>query len=112
MVAENQPPSEPITPELFVYLSELAAIELAPDEAEYLRRELNQQLKAVEELERIAIADDVPPAARGVPYPARSRPALRSDTPVASDLAAALLAGAPEADDAYFNVPEIPHQDL
>lgn len=112
MVEGNAPTSEPITPELFEYLAELAAIELSPDEAEYLRRELNQQLKAVEELERIDIPDDIPPAARGVPYPAENRAALRADHPVASDLAAALLAGGPDSEDGYFIVPEIPHQDL
>lgn len=101
-----------ITPELFDYLVELAALELEPDEAHYLRRELNQQLKAIRELERIDVADDVPAAARGVAYPPEVRPALREDVPVPSDLAPSLLAGAPESEDGYFIVPEIPHQDL
>ncbi len=103
---------EAITPELFDYLVELAALELTPDEAQYLRHELNQQLKAIQELERIAVGDDVPPAARGVAYPSEVRAALREDVPVPSDLAATLLAGAPDFDDGYFIVPEIPHQDL
>jgi len=33
--------SEGISPAIFDHLVELAALELAPDEAEYLRRELN-----------------------------------------------------------------------
>lgn len=103
---------EAITPELFDYLVELAALELTPDEAQYLRHELNQQLKAIQELERIAVGDDVPQAARGVAYPPEVRAALREDVPVPSDLAATLLAGAPDSDDGYFIVPEIPHQDL
>lgn len=103
---------ETITPELFNRLAELAALELTPDEAQYLRHELNQQLKAIRELERIDIADDVPPAARGVAYPPGVRSDLREDVPVASTFATALLAGAPDSDGEYFIVPEIPHQDL
>ncbi len=103
---------ETITPELFDYLVELAALELEPDEARYLRHELNQQLKAIRELERIEVADDVPPAARGVAYPPEVRAALREDVPVPSDLAQVLLGGAPESEGGYFIVPEIPHQEL
>jgi aspartyl-tRNA(Asn)/glutamyl-tRNA(Gln) amidotransferase subunit C len=103
---------EAITPELFDYLVELAALELTSDEAQYLRRELNQQLKAIQELERIVVGDDVPAAARGVAYPPEVRAALREDVPVPSDLATTLLSGAPDFDDGYFIVPEIPHQDL
>ena len=36
--------SDPITPELFTHLVELAALELTPPEAEYLRGQLNGQL--------------------------------------------------------------------
>lgn len=54
----------------------------------------------------------MPQAARGVAYPPEVRAALREDVPVPSDLAATLLAGAPDFDDGYFIVPEIPHQDL
>lgn len=103
---------ETITPELFDYLVELAALELEPDEALYLRHELNQQLKAIRELERIDVAADVPAAARGVAYPPEVRAALREDVPVPSALAEKLLGGAPESDGGYFIVPEIPHQDL
>jgi aspartyl-tRNA(Asn)/glutamyl-tRNA(Gln) amidotransferase subunit C len=101
-----------ITPELFNYLVELAALELAPEEAEYLRGQLNHQLRAIHELERILIPDDVPPAAYGVSFPAALRPPLREDVPVPSDKAAALLRGAPECDDGFFVVPEIPPTEL
>jgi len=104
--------ADTITPELFDYLVELAALELASDEAEYLRHQLNQQLTAIRELERIAVPDDIPAAAHGVPFTAAARPALRADEPVPSDLALALLAGSPDSDDGYFIVPEIQHQDL
>jgi aspartyl/glutamyl-tRNA(Asn/Gln) amidotransferase C subunit len=102
-----------ITPELFAYLVELAALELAPAEAEYLRGQLNLQLKAVAELERIALPDDVPPAAHGVSFTALGRPALRADEPRPDpDTAAKILAQAPETDEGYFVVPEIPHTEL
>ncbi len=104
--------SDEITPELFNYLVELAALELTPEEGEYLRGQLNNQLKAIRELERIPVPDDVPAAARGVPYPAALRPALRADVPRPSDLADAIRGQAPDTDDGYFVVPEIPHTDL
>ena len=104
--------SEPITPELFAYLVELAALELEPAEAEYLRGQLNSQLKAIAELERIALPDDVPPAAHGVSFSAEARPALRADEPRPDPAAARILAQAPEVDEGYFVVPDIPHTDI
>lgn len=104
--------SDEITPELFNYLVELAALELTPEEGEYLRGQLNNQLKAIRELERIPVPDDVPAAAHGVPYSAALRPALRADVPRPSDLADAIRGQAPDTDDGYFVVPEIPHTDL
>lgn len=104
--------SDLITPELFAHLAELAALDLSPEESEYLRQQLNGQLKAIAELERIPIPDDVPPAAHGVAFPPHIRPALREDTPRPSTDAAKILAQAPEVDEGYFIVPEIPHTDL
>jgi aspartyl/glutamyl-tRNA(Asn/Gln) amidotransferase C subunit len=102
-----------ITPEVFAQMVGLAALELGPDEAEYLRKQLNGQLKAVRELERIPIGDDVPPAAHGVPFPPAVRQPLRTDVArVDADLAQRILAQAPESDEGYFVVPEIPHTDL
>ena len=104
--------SDEITPELFAHLVELAALELGPDESEYLRGQLNAQLKAIAELERIPVPDDIPLASHGVEFAADVRPALRADVPRPSALAARLLAGAPESDEGYFIVPEIPHTEL
>ena len=102
-----------ISPELFDHLAELAALELRPDEREYLRGQLNGQLKAIHELERIPVPDDVPPAAHGVPYPPEIRPPLRADEAwVDAALAERILAQAPETDEGYFVVPEIPHTEL
>jgi len=103
--------SDEITPEIFDHLIELAALELAPDEAEALRRQLNNQLNAIHELERIDVAG-VPIASHGVPYaPALSQP-LRPDTVRACDDPDAILAQAPKVEDRYFAVPDIPHDEL
>jgi aspartyl-tRNA(Asn)/glutamyl-tRNA(Gln) amidotransferase subunit C len=105
--------SDEITPELFAHLVELAALDLRAEEGEYLRRQLNGQLKAVRELERIPVDDDVPPAAHGVPFPPGIRPALRADEIVLDKaLAERILAQAPDHDEGYFVVPEIPHSDV
>jgi aspartyl-tRNA(Asn)/glutamyl-tRNA(Gln) amidotransferase subunit C len=104
--------ADEITPELFDHLVELAALELTPEEAEYLRHELNSQLKAIHELERIPIPDDVPAAAHGVTFRPGIRSTLRDDTPRSSEQADKILKQAPEADEGYFVVPEIPHTEL
>jgi aspartyl-tRNA(Asn)/glutamyl-tRNA(Gln) amidotransferase subunit C len=101
-----------ITPELFDHLVELAALELTPEEGEYLRKQLNGQLKAIHELERIPVPEDVPPAAHGVAFASTIRPPLRADeTRLCAD-AEKIIAQAPEAEEGYFVVPDIPHEEL
>jgi Asp-tRNA(Asn)/Glu-tRNA(Gln) amidotransferase C subunit len=106
--------SDVISPETFAYLVALAALELEPDEAEYLRGQLNLQLKAIHELDRAAheLGDNPDADGHGVPYPPSRRLQLRADVPVGSPLAAALLAGGPETEDGYFVVPDNPNQEL
>ena len=102
-----------ISPELFDRLAELAALELKADEKEYLRGQLNGQLRAIHELERIPMPEGVPPAAHGVPSPPENRPPLRADAAsVDAHLAERILAQAPQADEGYFVVPDIPHEEL
>jgi aspartyl/glutamyl-tRNA(Asn/Gln) amidotransferase C subunit len=104
--------SDEITPELFNHLVELAALELSNEEGEYLRRELNNQLKAIHELESIPLDESTPIAAHGVPYTFESSPAIREDELIPYPNPAGLLVGAPETEDNYLVVPDIPHQDL
>ena len=104
--------SDEIMPELFAHLVELAALELTPEESEYLRGQLNGQLKAIHELERIPVAADVPPAAHGVTFAPHTRPALRADEARPSSRAEKILKQAPETEEGYLVVPEIPHTDL
>lgn len=102
-----------ISPELFARLAQLAALELDPRESEYLRGQLNGQLKAIAELERSAVPDDVPIAAHGVPFPTDIRPPLRTDHAVVDPvLAERILRQAPEVEEGYFVVPDIEHIQL
>ena len=104
--------TDEITPELFNHLVELAALELSVDEGEYLRKQLNNQLKAIHELESIPLDPATPVASHGVPYTAETTPAIREDIVFPYLETARLLQGSPEIDGNYIVVPEIPHQTL
>jgi aspartyl/glutamyl-tRNA(Asn/Gln) amidotransferase C subunit len=104
--------SDEITPELFNHLVELAALELSAEEGEYLRKQLNNQLKAIHELESIPLDPSTPVASHGVPYTPSTSPAIREDVVVSHPDPARLLKTAPETEDGYIIVPDIPHQDL
>jgi aspartyl-tRNA(Asn)/glutamyl-tRNA(Gln) amidotransferase subunit C len=104
--------TDEINPETFEHLVELAALELDAMQSEYLRRQLNNQLKAIHELEAIPLDDSVPPARHGVPFPVEISPAPRPDTWQPYPDPGEILAQAPEFEDGYIIVPEIPHTDL
>ena len=101
-----------ISPELFEHLVELAALELTAAEKEYLRKELNNQLKAIDELAAIPIPANTPIAAHGVPYTPENSPAMRADAWVPCEDVDAILGQVPEVDERYIIVPEIPHEEL
>ncbi len=104
--------SDEITRELFDRLVELAALELTDAESEYLRKQLNNQLKAIHELQAIPLDPSTPVASHGVPYSPEMSPAIRQDVPMPYPNPAKLLEGAPEVADGYIVVPDIPHQKL
>ncbi len=104
--------AEKITRQVFDKMVELAALELSDEEAEYLRRELNNQLTAVEELAAIPLSDGVFPAAHGVPYTDETSPQVREDKHDPFKNPQEILAQAPDSQDGYFVVPDIPHEDL
>jgi aspartyl/glutamyl-tRNA(Asn/Gln) amidotransferase C subunit len=104
--------TDEITLEIFDHLVLLAALELAPEEAEYLRRELNSQLKAIHELEAIPLDPGTPVTSHGVPYPPAITPPPRQDQWAPYPAPQAILAQAPETNDGYLIVPEIPHTEL
>jgi aspartyl-tRNA(Asn)/glutamyl-tRNA(Gln) amidotransferase subunit C len=101
-----------ITPEIFKHLVELAALALEGEEAAYLRRELNGQLKAIRELEAIRIATDVDITSHGVPYTTEISAPLREDVIDPCKESEDILRQAPETEDRFYVVPNIPHEDL
>jgi len=104
--------SDPISPELFKHMALLAAFHLPPEEAEYLRQQLNNQLKAVRELEAIPLAENTEISPYGVPFTPEISAAPREDEWVRFPRSAEILAEAPESEDGYIIVPEIPHTEL
>jgi aspartyl/glutamyl-tRNA(Asn/Gln) amidotransferase C subunit len=103
---------EEITPEVFSHLVQLAELALDAQQAEYLRAELNKQLSSIRELAAIQLDEDLPMATHGVPYPAERKPALRDDMAIPNPLAEAIAAQAPQFEDGYIIVPDIPHTKL
>ena len=108
----SNPTDGPITPEVFDHLVELAQFELIDAERDYLRAELNGQLKAIRQLEAMGVGADVPITSHGVPYGPAIRPPLRRDEIQGSPLADAIVQGAPKTQDRYLVVPDIPHEEL
>ena len=104
--------TETITPELFTHLVHLAALELEPAEAEYLRQQLNNQLKAIHELEAIPLDSDTQPTTYGVPYTLEATPPIRADNWLPHPNPNEIIAQSPDSQDGYIVVPEIPHTDL
>ena len=104
--------NDEITPELFQHLVELAALELSDDEMDYLRHQLNHQLKAIHELEMIPLDPETPAASHGVSYTSAISPSLRADKPDPYPHPDKLIAIAPETEDGYVVAPDTPHQDL
>lgn len=104
--------SEEITIDIFNHLVTLAALELDQEQAAYLRRELNQQLKAIHELEAIPLDEELTTTPHGVAYNQTSSPALREDTWQPHPNPDEILAQAPMVDDHYIIVPDIPTEKL
>jgi aspartyl/glutamyl-tRNA(Asn/Gln) amidotransferase C subunit len=107
----NQQADE-ISADIFDHLVELAAFNLESEEKEYLRKELNAQLKAIRELEALDIDGQVPITSHGVPYTESNSAPLREDVVSISSEADDIVEGAPETELRYIVVPDIPHEDL
>ena len=104
--------TETISLDVFTHLVGLAALELDAAEAEFLRQQLNNQLKAIHELEAIPLDESVAVTSHGVPYTAASSPAPRADVWRPYPDPEEILKQAPLVDEGYVIVPEIPHTDL
>jgi aspartyl-tRNA(Asn)/glutamyl-tRNA(Gln) amidotransferase subunit C len=101
-----------IDTETFAHLVELAALELNTEEAEYLRRELNQQLKVIDELAAIPMDETIPIAAHGTPFPPERSMPPRPDEISPSPDVEGVVDQFPENNDRYVVVPDIPHTNL
>jgi aspartyl-tRNA(Asn)/glutamyl-tRNA(Gln) amidotransferase subunit C len=104
--------TDPINLETFNHLVALAALELDEKEGEYLRQQLNNQLKAIRELEAIPLDDEIAVTSHGVPYTAQTSPALREDRWEPYPTPEVILGQVPESEDGYVVVPDIPHTTL
>jgi len=104
--------SQAITLDIFNHLVDLAAFELSSEEGEYLREELNEQLRAIHELEAIEVSDEIPITSHGVPYSAAIMPPLREDIIEICPEADDIIDQAPEVEERYIVVPDIPSEAL
>jgi aspartyl-tRNA(Asn)/glutamyl-tRNA(Gln) amidotransferase subunit C len=104
--------ADKISQDDFNRLAELASLELPQEEAEYLRRELNNQMVSIEVLESIPIDSEIGTAAHGVPYSDTNSPQPREDISRQDPHREDLLAQAPELEDGYIVVPDISHEKL
>ena len=103
---------EAITPEIFKKLVGLASLDVGEEEGEYLRQELNNQLSSVAELEAIPLDEDLKITSHGVAYTPEITPAMREDVLKSNKEPEKILANAPESEDGYFVVPNIPIEGL
>lgn len=104
--------SDSIDRDTFDHLVGLAALELDQQQADYLLRELNNQLKAIRELAAIPLDESVPASLHGVPYASAVSPELREDVWQPHPNPDEIIAQAPAARDGYIVVPDIPHTTL
>ena len=104
--------TQQIDPDTFAHLVDLASFEFEPEQADYLRQQLNNQLKVIQELTSIPLDDSVPVSLHGVPYPVEISQTLRQDVPSPFADRDALTAQMPQFEDGYVIVPDIPHQTL
>lgn len=101
-----------IDPETFSHLIELASFEFEPDQADYLRDQLNRQLKTIDELAAVPLNDSLITEIHGVPYPSENRQPLRPDKTSEFKDRDLLTSQFPQFEDGFVIVPDIPHQEL
>jgi aspartyl/glutamyl-tRNA(Asn/Gln) amidotransferase C subunit len=104
--------TDQINQETFEHLVDLAALNLNAEESEYLRQELNNQLRVINELAAIPLEEDVKITSHGVPYPPEARPALRDDEWRPHENPQKLIDESPKTEHGYIVVPDIPLKDL
>ncbi|MEA4910301.1 MAG: hypothetical protein GYA17_11400 [Chloroflexi bacterium] len=104
--------SDQIDRNTFDHLVLLAALDMGTEQAEYLRQELNHQLKVIRELAAIPLDEATPATSHGVPYTADIRQSVREDVWQPYPAPEEIIGQAPQVDDGYIVVPDIPHTKL
>lgn len=104
--------SDQISIDVFNHLVGLAALELTQEQAAYLHRQLNNQLKVIQELKAIPLDENVPISLHGIPYEKENSAPPREDTWKPYPNPQSLLDQAPQVEDRYIIVPDIPHTTL
>ena len=104
--------SDQIDKTTFQHLVRLAALEMDEERAEYLRGELNKQLKSIQELEAIQLDEDMQVTSHGVAYSPEISPSIRQDEWQPYQNTSGILGQAPQVDEDYIVVPDIPHKTL
>ncbi|HOJ01378.1 MAG TPA: aspartyl/glutamyl-tRNA amidotransferase subunit C [Anaerolineaceae bacterium] len=101
-----------ISRDVFEHLVDLAAFALAEDEKNYLHEQMNHQLAAIRALEAIPLPGDLVATTHGVEYGKDGKPTLRNDEWKAYENTKEILAQAPDLQDGYIVVPDIPTTEL
>jgi aspartyl-tRNA(Asn)/glutamyl-tRNA(Gln) amidotransferase subunit C len=93
-------------------VAQLAHLELAPEEVETYRGQLDEILSYVGKLQELDVSNVEPmtqiqPRTADAPSGTGAEPGLRDDTVVLCDVANAVLAEAPDAAKPFFRVPKV-----
>ncbi len=93
-------------------VAQLAHLDLAPEEVETYRGQLDEILSYVGKLQELDVSDVEPmtqmrPRNVEAPSAARAEPELRDDVVVPCEVASAVLAEAPDAAKPFFRVPKV-----
>jgi aspartyl-tRNA(Asn)/glutamyl-tRNA(Gln) amidotransferase subunit C len=93
-------------------VAQLAQLELAPEEVETYRGQLDGILAYIGKLQELDLASVEPmtqilPGTAGCAAPAGAEPELRDDVPIPCNVGEAVLAEAPDAARPFFRVPKV-----
>lgn len=97
---------EKISSELFEKLVGLAAMELTPQEAQYLHTEMNHQLVSLTEFSQIPLDEDIKPSLRGVNCVGAGP---RTDEWKTFERPERIVEQAPASEDGMIAVPDVAH---
>ena len=95
---------------LFQNLLQTAALKLSAEEAAILKKELNEQVKIIRQLDSIPLPEEIEPVIHGNPYPPEIRCELREDIYIPFENASEIIAQTPLIQDGYIVSLDVPHR--